>query len=200
MSENTYIDLLRHGDTDGGNCFRGITDDPLSELGWSQMRASIEQVEPRWDCIISSPLKRCMYFSNEIGKRFSIPVICDERFQEMHFGAWEGCTAGEIMETDADGLKNFWNDPINNTPPQAEPLADFEIRVVAAWREVLSFYAGERILLVSHGGVIRVLLCLIQRHPIKRLLELEVGYASIKHIRIEHSDGHNYVIESTNTR
>ncbi len=192
MDTNNVIDLLRHGETAGGARFRGSTDDALTEVGWTQMRTATEQGAPGWDRIISSPLKRCADFACELGQQHSLPVSLDERFQEMHFGAWEGCSAAELMATDADALTRFWNDPLRHTPPQAEPLADFELRVMSAWRDVVSRYAGENILLVTHGGVIRVLLCHTRQHPIERLLEFEVGHASIQRIHIGHPQGANY--------
>lgn len=191
MSVNTVIDLLRHGETVGGSRFRGSTDDPLTERGWTQLWAAIEKDGPCWDRIISSPLKRCADFARALGQQHSMPFTIDERFQEMHFGAWEGRSAAELMATDADALTRFWNDPLRHTPPQAEPLTDFEARVLAAWRDVVNNYAGEKILLITHGGVIRVLLCHIQQHPIERLLEFEVGHAAIQRIHTEHAQEHN---------
>lgn len=192
MSANTAIDLLRHGETVGGVCFRGSTDDPLTEGGWTQMRDAAEKEGPYWDRIISSPLKRCADFACELGQQHSMPVSLDERFQEMHFGAWEGRSAAELMATDADALTHFWNDPLRYTPPQAEPLADFEARILSAWRDVVSRYVGEKILLVTHGGVIRILLCHVRQRPIECLLEFEVGHASIQRIHIEHTQGVNH--------
>ena len=43
----TIIDLIRHGEPEGGRAFRGHSiDDPLSEKGWQQM----------WDVLAKSPL------------------------------------------------------------------------------------------------------------------------------------------------
>ena len=39
--KETIIDLLRHGEPVGGRLLRGSQDDPLTEEGWSQMRASV---------------------------------------------------------------------------------------------------------------------------------------------------------------
>lgn len=192
MNTNSIIDLLRHGETVGGACFRGSTDDPLTEDGWTQMRDAAEKAGSCWDRIISSPLKRCADFACELGQQHSIPVSHDEQFQEMHFGAWEGCSVAELMATDADALTHFWNNPLRHTPPQAEPLKDFEARVLTAWQDIVSKHAGENILLVTHGGVIRVLLCHIRQRPIERLLEFEVGHASIPRIHIEHARGVNH--------
>ena len=41
--ESVYLDLLRHGETEGGTRYRGTTDDPLTAAGWEQMRARDER-------------------------------------------------------------------------------------------------------------------------------------------------------------
>ncbi|MCF6257818.1 MAG: alpha-ribazole phosphatase family protein [Gammaproteobacteria bacterium] len=184
----TIIDLLRHGETVGGSRFRGSIDDALTENGWSQMDAAIAQEmknhSQTWHRIISSPLQRCADFAHKLGQKHSLPVSLDSRFKEMHFGRWEGRTAAELMSIDEDALTQFWNDPVQNTPPEAEPLLEFAQRVLSAWTDLLRDYQGERILLVTHGGVMRVLLCHVQQRPIKQLLEIEVKHAALKQLRI----------------
>ncbi len=64
----TTVDLLRHGEPEGGNKYRGALDDPLSELGWAQMRAATGDRCP-WQAIVSSPLRRCAAFARELANR-----------------------------------------------------------------------------------------------------------------------------------
>ncbi|VAW88533.1 Alpha-ribazole-5'-phosphate phosphatase [hydrothermal vent metagenome] len=184
MKPSSSISLLRHGETIGGARFRGSIDDPLNPTGWDQMCSAVGK--QRWDHIISSPLVRCADFADSLAAKDSISIEHDERIKEMHFGSWEGCTAIQLMERDADALGAFWNDPLKNTPPQAEKLLDFQARVLSAWQDVVVQYRGQHTLLVTHGGVIRIILCHLQQHPVQRLLELEVGHASLT--RISHKD------------
>jgi alpha-ribazole phosphatase len=179
---STVIHLLRHGETEGGPRYRGSTDDALSPRGWAQMWAAAGEVS--WDRVVSSPLVRCAAFAQALAERRGIPLEIDERLREMHFGAWEGRTATEIMAQDADALARFWQDPAANPPPDGERLLKFQTRVLAAWREVIRDNVGQRVLLVSHGGPIRVVLCEVRRHPVERLLELEVAYAALLAMRV----------------
>lgn len=55
MNDFTTVDLLRHGEPAGGKKFRGAVDDPLSPLGWQQMRAAVGDFRG-WQTIVSSPL------------------------------------------------------------------------------------------------------------------------------------------------
>lgn len=181
---NTLIALLRHGETAGGACFRGSTDDPLTPLGWRQMAAAVEG--ETWTRIVASPLKRCAEFAHELAARLAIPLELDERLCEMHFGAWEGRTAAELMESDGEALARFWRDPAACPPPGAERLHDFQARVLDAWRDLRQSADGGRVLLVAHGGTIRTIVCDVLGHPPERLLELEleIGHGALRWVRL----------------
>lgn len=180
--EPVYLDLLRHGETDGGARYRGTTDDPLTAAGWEQMWAAVND-NARWEGIITSPLRRCAEFARALARQRSIPLTLDERLAEMHFGAWEGRTAAELMSADPDALARFWDDPATHAPPGAEPLARFATRVLVAWNDIVRDHPGRRVLLVTHGGVIRVILSHVLRRPVERLLELDVGHAALYRLR-----------------
>lgn len=186
MDSSTHIYLLRHGETQGGPRYNGSTDVALSERGWSQMQATVE-TEDCWDRVISSPLSRCAHFAQSLQKQNNIPLQLDERIREIHFGVWEGKTAAEVFETDGDALTRYWQDPVQHTPIEGEALKDFEARVLSFWQEVIARYHGEKILLIAHGGVIRLLLCHILQRPLQRIFDFEVVHASLHHIRVEHT-------------
>lgn len=184
----TYIDTLRHGDTQGGSRFRGSTDDPLTELGWQQMREQVQTPtaitnakKNTWDLCISSPLIRCAAFAQELTQQLSIPLHYEKRFQEMHFGAWEGQSASELMESHEKELGLFWKNPLQFTPPDAEPLTVFAQRIMHAWHDIIQTYSGKRILLITHGGVIRRMLCHAQHQPLKNILSFQVTHAQVTH-------------------
>ena len=73
IEEPHYIDLLRHGQPDGGDRFRGVRDDPLSETGWQQMRTSVNEMAS-WDVVVTSPLRRCADFAAELCERHGITL------------------------------------------------------------------------------------------------------------------------------
>jgi alpha-ribazole phosphatase len=181
------LDLLRHGETELGGGLRGSLDDALTEKGWTQMRAAVIEGGP-WDRLVSSPLQRCARFAAELGEQLNLPVQLDKDLQELHFGAWEGQSAAALMETDADALGLFWADPYSFTPPQGEPVSDFSTRVLAAVAGLHSAYAGERILLISHGGVMRLLLAQARGLPREQLLNVEVGHGALFALTVE-ADG-----------
>ncbi len=179
----TTVDLIRHGEPAGGVRFRGHTDDPLSELGWAQMRAAIQKGR-QWDAVISSPLLRCAEFAAELAVGAGIPLETEARFEEIGFGDWEGRAPEELMQTDAGCLDRLWRDPAGYTPPGGEGLAAFAARVTAGWNELLCRHAGESILVVAHGGVNRVILCHALQIPIQNMFRLDVPFAALSRVRV----------------
>jgi alpha-ribazole phosphatase len=182
-----HLDLLRHGETELGGGLRGSLDDALTEKGWTQMRAAVVEGGP-WDRIVSSPLQRCARFAAELGEQLSLSVHLDKDLQELHFGAWEGQSAAALMETDAEALGLFWADPYSFTPPQGEPVSEFSSRVLAAVARLHNTYAGDRVLLISHGGLMRLLLAQARGLPREQLLNVEVAHGAVFALTVE-ADG-----------
>ncbi|QLL11850.1 alpha-ribazole phosphatase family protein [Pseudomonas chlororaphis] len=178
------LDLLRHGETELGGGLRGSLDDALTDAGWQQMRAAVAGQGP-WDRLVSSPLQRCARFAEELGARLALPVSLDPDLQELHFGAWEGQSAAALMATDAEALEQFWADPYAFTPPQGEPVLAFSERVLGAVERLHQRHAGERVLLVSHGGVMRLLLARARGLPREQLLNVEVAHGALFALTVE---------------
>lgn len=144
----------------------------------------VESHPIQWQQIVTSPLARCADFAQAISQRYAIPVAYDERIQEIHFGDWEDRSSSELMQADADALERFWQDPLNHPPPNGEHLLNFEARVLSTWYAIQQQFGGKKILLVTHGGVIRIIIRHILQLSFGQMLELEIGHASIKQIQI----------------
>jgi len=178
------LDLLRHGETELGGGLRGSLDDALTAAGWAQMRAAVQGQGP-WARIVSSPLQRCALFARELGGQLDLPVIFDKDLQELHFGAWEGQSAAALMETDEQALGLFWADPYSFTPPEGEPVLEFSQRVRAAVNRLQQAYAGERVLVVCHGGVMKLLLAQARGLPREQLLQVQVAHGALFELRVD---------------
>ncbi|MBK5007883.1 histidine phosphatase family protein [Pseudomonas sp. S32] len=176
------LDLLRHGETVQGG-LRGSIDDALTDKGWAQMRDAVAKAG-HWQVLVSSPLQRCGRFADELGAQLGLPVQREPALQELHFGDWEGRTAAQIMEQQADELGRFWADPYAYTPPNGEPVQAFAGRVLTAVGRLACQHAGKRVLLVTHGGVIRLLLARARGLPRAQLLQVEVGHGALVQLRV----------------
>lgn len=187
MSDTTIIDLLRHGEVEKGNVFCGSTDVMLSDAGWAQMQKTLEN-EASWDRVVTSPLQRCHEFAESLSSQEDLDLNSNASFQEIDFGDWEGCEPAEILKEDGAELNAWWKAPTRRVPPNGEAFQDFRSRVLKAFNQLTVEHQGEHILLVTHAGVIRVLIMHILGMQDENLFRLDVGYASLTKLRIYHDD------------
>jgi alpha-ribazole phosphatase/probable phosphoglycerate mutase len=182
--QTTIIDIIRHGEPVGGSKYRGQIDDPLSEKGWRQMRTAVAG-RSEWQQIVSSDLCRCADFARETGERLGVAVELEPGFREVGFGSWEGKSAKELLAEDPEGTAAFWSDPINNTPPGAEPLLAFQQRITETWKAMVGRHAGKHLLLVGHAGMMRILLLHTLELPLEAFYRFDPRNASMVRIRID---------------
>lgn len=171
------IDLLRHGESQYSHTLRGHLDDELTAKGWQQMQSTIEQVtDQTWDVIVTSSLKRCACFAEQLAKTTQLPLLLNHDLKEMYFGEWEGVSTQQIYETSPELLANFWQKPSQYCPPQAETLMQFQMRILKGFQDLLLEMRKQnwqRALVVTHGGVIKLLSCLAGQQPLDDLLKMQ---------------------------
>lgn len=182
----TYIDVIRHGEPVGGRRYRGYSvDDPLTEKGWTQMRTAVTE-SPNWQHIISSPLKRCLDFSEELANDLQIPFTVEDSVKEIGFGEWEGKTPEDILAQDSEALNHFYKDPVHNRPNGAEPLDTFSERVWNAYLDILNTHKGKHVLIVAHAGVARAITANILKMSLDDVYSrLKIEYGAIIHSAVE---------------
>jgi alpha-ribazole phosphatase len=182
------VDLLRHGEPSGGERFRGNgVDDPLNEQGWRQMWQSVgDSLNWPWEAVLTSPMQRCVSFAEALCTRKPTPMRVIQDLQEIGFGAWEGCSREEITTQHAAEYAAFYADPVTNRPAGAEPLTDFRQRVEGALRDEIALCQKEqveRMLIVTHAGVIRAAIGWVLDMPDAALYRLDCEHASLTQIR-----------------
>lgn len=171
MSEKK-IYLLRHGDTGRQGCYIGSTDVPLSATGRQQVHDTARTLQQKnIDRVFCSPMLRCRQSCTQLD--LPIPFQVHELLKEVDFGRWEGKTFAEIVVDDAEAVAAWTNDPAHFCFPGGEALVDFHNRV-AAIMQMLFEDNSNRILLVTHGGIIRHLLCLCLGIPLDKYLVFDV--------------------------
>jgi len=178
----TIIDLIRHGEPEGGRAFRGHSiNDPLTEKGWQQMWDAVGEDAP-WDQIITSPLERCQAFAEALMDVYNIPCDTVDDFKEVGFGSWEGRTPDEIKSENLKEYQDFYNDPIKCRPKGAEALNKFIKRVTTAYTKTVEKYKGKHILIVAHAGVNRAIIAhALHAEPIG-LYRIKVNNAGISRL------------------
>jgi alpha-ribazole phosphatase len=138
-----------------------------------------------WNRILYSPARRCAAFAQELAARRRLPSASMPIFRERGFGAWEGLRADQIPIED---LSRFWADPLGYDPPNAEPFADFRKRVQKGWQQLLAG-SDANPLVVTHGGVVRVITGEVLGLAADALLLVEVPPACRTRLRIPTGGG-----------
>lgn len=154
----TLVTVLRHGEVAGRpHVMRGALDEPLSPGGHARVLAAAAGLAA-FDRIATSPLRRCREPAAEIAgaRGLALEVLPD--LAEMRFGAWEGLTGDQAAARDPLAYAAFQALAEHAPAPGGETLAGFRRRVLAAWQAWLADAAGGHRLLLSHAGVMRVLL------------------------------------------
>ena len=153
----TTLLLVRHGETDWNRDGRwqGLSDTHLNDRGREQARELAAQLNGV-DVVYSSDLARARETAEIIAERLDLDVLFDERLRERGFGEWEGLNSGEIEERFAEAHRR-WTAGDGAGAENAEPFDEFAARIHAFLDEVLERHHGESVLVVSHGGSIRVI-------------------------------------------
>ena len=180
------IDLLRHGEPEGGRRYRGCgVDDPLTDRGWAQMRAVFNGTKPPWTQIVTSPMRRCRDFAEAFAKEHELPFTVQESLREVGFGAWEGRSPDELKSESLEDYLAFYRDPARARPDGAEPLETFVGRVADALESIRQRHEGQHVLVVAHSGVIRAAVIHAMQVPAVALYRLRMPYAALTRLRVD---------------
>ena len=175
MIRETRVWLARHAETTTPTVFHGAESDiGLSELGERQAVAAAEWFQTLQPTrLISSNMLRARRTAAPIAQRTELPHIVESRFHERRIGDM----SGQPFST-TDG---FWPITVREwssgntayTTPDAESFDELRERLVTAWNDTVAAHAGERIVIIAHGIVCKVLLlCLLNDFGPKRWVEL----------------------------
>lgn len=147
------IYITRHGETEWNklNKVIGLTDMELTQRGIEQAELLAVKLENCGiDLIISSPLKRACETARISAEKYGIPLITDNRLIEQNYGIYEGTD-----RKDPRFLANKRNFAYRY--PNGESMMQMAYRTYSLIEEIREKYADKTVLLVSHGGVCRVI-------------------------------------------
>jgi len=187
----TIVDLLRHGELEGGVRYRGNIEATLTEAGHAHMDAVWRHLEGHAAVIITSPLGRCRAPAEAWADKAGIPCHIEPRLREMEYGVWEGLTKPEIEERFPGWLERWRENPVGMEIPGAERVEAFAARVIEGWESLLREYAGRRILLVGHSGTLRIILSHVAGAPLPSMRRFIMPYGSWS--RVLHDGNHAYL-------
>ncbi|MGX9366672.1 histidine phosphatase family protein [Desulfoplanes sp. PS50] len=173
--------LLRHGDcrTDGEKRYVGQLDLPLNDLGIRQAREWRDVFAADLpDRVISSDLTRAMQTAKVALEGLPVRIKPQPGLREISLGDWEGMARQDVRTRFSRAYARRGEDLAGFRPPNGESFQDLQTRVVGRFSALCAGCdPGETLLLVTHAGVIRVLLCHILGMDLQRLFTLAVDYA-----------------------
>ncbi|MHA1872399.1 MAG: alpha-ribazole phosphatase family protein, partial [Promethearchaeota archaeon] len=188
------IYLIRHPITKVGNkvCYGKADVEPIDDY-INNVSRIMEFVKPdKRTLLYSSPSTRCLKVAEYIKESSPIekdPII-DNRIMEMNFGNWELKAWADI---DKKEFSEWAEDFVNRRPPNGESYKELLLRVEDFFDEIKLKYLKndfkkeniEKIIIITHGGVIRAILRQILGYPPENSFIIEIDYCSTTKITIK---------------
>ena len=159
-----------------GICY-GQSDVPVSD---DEVRQAVQVLTPQLQALnvnfrlVSSPLQRCLRLADTLAKPLNLQITDDSRLQEIDFGDWEGKAWNDIPRHEIDA---WAADVADYAPPNGESVQQLRERVLSWLREIE--ISTESWIMVTHAGVIRVLLGVLNDLPFDKWSQLPIGFASL---------------------
>jgi broad specificity phosphatase PhoE len=178
--------FMRHGETTWNREGRVMGRHPidLDEHGRAQVASAIpfaRLIAP--DLIVSSPLNRARQSAEIIAEGIgAMEVVIDEDLSEVQYGRWEGMVYDDLVD-DPDYLR-YRENTLHTPTPGGETIAQVQTRGVAAVRRAIAAAPSKRILFVSHGDIIRTVLCHFMGLGLEHFRRVRVDNATFSGIQM----------------
>jgi len=176
--------LVRHAEAIANPELRylGSRDDPLTARGqWQALQLAQAFTPLALAAVYTSPLQRAVATATPIAEAHSMSSIPEPRLVEAAMGTWEGLRRAEILARSPDDAAHHqrWEADPTCAPPGGESLAAVQARVVACVRDLSERHTGAAVVLVSHVGPIKALLCTAMDVPLTTAQRMFLDSATI---------------------
>ena len=169
----TTLYLTRHGQTEWNleGRLQGRQDSPLTPQGRLHAQwLSDSLAETRLDAIYSSSSPRALRTAEILRGSRSLEIKAMDELREIDMGGWEGRIGAEIEASSPDAYHAFWNTPHLYEPINGgETFVQLGERVVPAVEQILSDNPGRTILVVTHAGVLNLLMTAFHGQPLSEM-------------------------------
>jgi len=180
--------FIRHGETEWNkkNIVQGIQDIDLNEIGIQQAKKiALRLKENKIDAIYTSDLKRAINTANEIVKYHQSSFFeINPLLREIQFGEWEGLSLEELNATYYEQYSKWRTNPIEATFPGEGNLHNVKKRV-SKFLEVILESQYNNIVIVTHGGIIKMALIILLDLDLSFYKKCWFGNASLSIIDIK---------------
>ncbi|CAN5707137.1 histidine phosphatase family protein [soil metagenome] len=154
---STDLILIRHGETDWNRelRFQGHIDVPLNDTGHEQARRlGLRMAGEQVDVLLASDLLRTQQTAAPAAQQLSLDVITQAALREQNFGVAEGLRADDIRQLHPRAWEDWLEFRADHAMPEGESARQFHTRIIAALGRIASTYTGQRVMVVTHGGVL----------------------------------------------
>lgn len=158
--------LIRHGQTQWNvlQKYQGQTDIPLNNTGRDQAeKLAVSLQNETFEAIYCSDLSRAEETAKIIARFHSMEPVSDPRWREFNFGHWEGLTYREIDHAFPEEARLWVEDTRNFQVPGGESFDQIAARVEEVLEEIQRKHR-KTVVVVTHGGVIRVIRCMFGKN------------------------------------
>ncbi len=158
----TRLILVRHGYTfwNEEKKYQGFSDINLNPQGIEEARKLAKRLSfEKIDMIYSSPLKRSLETAEIVNENFKQKIHIRDCLKEINFGDWEGFTFEEIVSHYPELSDEWLAKPADMRPPNGENFRDLQERAIKVLHEIYDLNKGKNVLIVTHGGLISVIVC-----------------------------------------
>jgi alpha-ribazole phosphatase len=183
--------LIRHGESvwNGERRIQGNQDPPLSDRGRRQADLLVGGLKDRLPksvaAVYTSPLRRAAETAEAVGAAVGLQVIPEPGLREMQLGRWEGLTVAEIQAAFPGTYERWLADPQTHPAPEGERLEVFARRVTAAFDRMRAAHPGVELILVSHGGPIKALVCHVLGLDVRWLFRIKQDNTAVTVIEVD---------------
>ena len=168
--KETEIILIRHGETEWNSQKRmqGHSNSDLSSVGQAQIQALGQWMKNvPFDLIYSSDSLRAKQTAEAITQFSGHELQFDQRLREKNLGVFEGLTSEEARERHPEVFRLFKTAGSKYVIDEGESTQQLQDRALEIVDEIRIKHLEERVLLVTHGGFIRV----VMKHSLGLSLE-----------------------------
>jgi len=179
--------LVRHGQTQANvdGLYSGISETLLTEQGVAQAVAVGNMLgQVAFEKVLCSELGRAQHTTQLILQQRQIPVVTEARLNEMNFGDWEMRHHRDLQRLDAENYAAWCNDWQNVIPKNGEGFQIFSQRVSEFAKALSSQTEAENILIVSHQGVLSLLIATLLNMPPASLWHFIIEQGAWSYIEI----------------
>ncbi|MBA1433489.1 MAG: histidine phosphatase family protein [Epsilonproteobacteria bacterium] len=170
------ITLVRHGEVDEQyhKCYNGHIDIGLSRKGKEEARVVAEMLQKEeFDLVYCSDLLRAKETLKPC-KQYK-DAIFTKRLREKSWGKHEGMSFDAIIAAGEIRYEDFmqWIEALDG-----EPYAAYIERIKVFFLEYLPSQNANTVLVITHAGVIRVLMAIVQNIALQEAFCIDVPYGS----------------------